>query len=70
MYRFDAEDPGQSLYTPTTTGVITLVISYYLEIHNIWHALNLDTTKGQSTFIVKVKIEMYRFDAEHPGQFL
>ena len=22
MYRFDAEDPGQSLYTPTTVGVI------------------------------------------------
>ena len=22
MYRFDAEDPGQSLYTPTTIGVI------------------------------------------------
>ena len=24
MYRFNAEDPGQSLYTPTTVGVITL----------------------------------------------
>ena len=23
MYRFNAEDPGQSLYTPTTVGVIT-----------------------------------------------
>ena len=22
MYRFNAEDPGQSLYTPTTIGVI------------------------------------------------
>ena len=22
MYRFNAEDPGQSLYTPTTVGVI------------------------------------------------
>ena len=22
MYRFDAEDPRQSLYTPTTAGVI------------------------------------------------
>ena len=23
MYRFNAEDPGQSQYTPTTVGVIT-----------------------------------------------
>ena len=25
MYRFNAEDPGQSLYTPTTVGVIVLL---------------------------------------------
>ena len=25
MYRFNAEDPGQSLYTPTTVGVILLL---------------------------------------------
>jgi len=24
MYRFDAEDPGQSLYTRTTVGVIRI----------------------------------------------
>ena len=27
MHRFDAEDPGQSLYTPTTVGVIRIVNS-------------------------------------------
>ena len=26
MYRFNAEDPGQSLYTPTTVGVISYVL--------------------------------------------
>ena len=25
MYRFDAEDPGQSLFTPTTVGVIMYI---------------------------------------------
>ena len=28
MYRFNAEDPGQSLYTPTTVGVITVCYNY------------------------------------------
>ena len=26
MYRFNAEDPGQSLYTPTTVGVIYVML--------------------------------------------
>ena len=26
MYMFNAEDPGQSLYTPTTVGVIEKVL--------------------------------------------
>ena len=29
MYRFDAEDPGQSLYTPTTVGVILIIFVDY-----------------------------------------
>ena len=29
MYRFNAKDPGQSLYTPTTVGVI--IIIYFID---------------------------------------
>ena len=32
MYRVDAEWPGQSLYTPTTIGVI-IVIAFYNRCH-------------------------------------
>ena len=37
MYRFDAEDPGQSLYTPTTVGVI---IAFLLISHTIYNILS------------------------------
>ena len=36
MYRFNAEDPGQSLYTPTIVGVTTHLISYYLTIFEVY----------------------------------
>ncbi len=34
MYRFDAEDPGQSLYIPTTVGVIHKEIVYCIK--KVW----------------------------------
>ena len=38
MYRFDAEDPGQSLYTPTTVGVIYLsLMSYMMSLCSIFY---------------------------------
>ena len=50
MYRFNAEHPGQSLYTPTTVGVIIVCMRYVVSlvymfivfcgVKNICHRLN------------------------------
>ena len=48
MYRFNAEDPGQSLYTPTTVDVIGALTclpfaprdnNYYKTVSQIWEVV-------------------------------
>ena len=49
MYRFNAEDPGQSLYTPTTVGVILKISHYTFELKQTSYLcmlLLLPTLKG------------------------
>ena len=54
MYRFDAEDPGQSLYTPTTVGVIGCTYIHFTY-------MTVGGEKGMKCFAVSSNIYMYMF---------
>ena len=62
MYRFNAEDPGQSLYTPTTVGVIPYATYFHQFLIRVPFSsiLNTNFFKCEMKCIVKVKTRIFK----------
>ena len=61
MYMFDAESPGQSLYTPTIVDVIFCKAYNETNFHTVKEVLIVNTIKSYKYYIVQVKYRTTKY---------